>query len=288
MEATVNQKYDDLRSLYRAAAREEQPTRADRRLVRTAMLGAGVTAATLHTSTATAAGKLFALIPAGAKVLTIGQAVAYAGLGIAIGGGLAAVGVAVTPKTTVPVNSASASQSVRQAFAKSNSQSGRPAASAQEWSEPQQAADVQPFSGPNPASSNPANVDRPVPNGTFVVDPSALSQRAATSVAPAMTPVTRPATPNAINPPSLVEESRGLAAVQTALGTHDANRALALLDRQDRDYRAGSLGQERAAARVLALCLAGREIEAAAARDRFIGSYPGSPLIRRISATCRK
>jgi hypothetical protein len=288
MEATVNQKYDDLRSLYRAAAREEQPTRADQRSVRTAILGAGVTAATLHTSSATAAGKLFALIPGGAKVLTIGQVVAYAGLGIAVGGGLAAVGVAVTPKTTVPVNSASAPHSVRQAFTRSNSQTGRPVASAQEWSEPLQPEDVRPFSEPNPASSNPANVDRPVPNGTTVVDRPVPSQRNAVSAAPAMTPVTRPGTPIGINPPSLVEESRGLAAVQTALGAHDADRALALLDRQDRDYRAGSLGQERAAARVLALCMAGRKVEATAARDRFISSYPGSPLIRRISTTCRK
>jgi hypothetical protein len=288
MEATVNHKYDDLRSLYRAAAREEQPTRTDLRAVRTAILGAGVTAATLHASTATAAGKLIALIPGGAKVLTIGQVVAYAGLGVALGGGLAAVGVAVTPKTTVTANSASASRSVRQASARSNSRTGRPAANAEEASEPLQPADVEPATDPKSAPDNPANLERPLLSDTTVADRPAPSQRNAAPILPALTAVTRPATPAAVNPPSLGEESRGLAAVQTALGARDAQRALALLDAQDRDYRAGSLGQERSAARVLALCMAGRKVEAIVARDRFISSYPGSPLIRRISATCRK
>jgi outer membrane protein assembly factor BamD (BamD/ComL family) len=94
--------------------------------------------------------------------------------------------------------------------------------------------------------------------------------------------------PAAAAAPSLVEESRGLAAVQTALGTRDFNRALALLDAQEHDYRAGSLGQERAAARVLALCGAGRTSEAVAARARFVNNYPGSPLIRRINVVCAK
>ena len=284
----MNQKYDDLRSLYRAAAREEQPTRADRRAVRTAILGAGVTAATLHASTATAAGKVIALIPGGAKVLTIGQVVAYAGLGVALGGGLAAVGVAVTPKTTVPVNSAAAPRSVRQPSARSNSRASRPAASAEEVSEPLQPADVEPVTDPRTAPSNPANTDRPLPSGATGVDRPAPSQRNAAPILPTMAPVARPGTPSAVNPPSLVDESRGLAAVQTALGAHDAHRALALLDAQDRDYRAGSLGQERSAARVLALCMAGRKVEALAAKDRFISSYPGSPLIRRVSSACKK
>jgi len=61
-----------------------------------------------------------------------------------------------------------------------------------------------------------------------------------------------------------------------------------LLDAQEHDYRAGSLGQERAAARVLALCGAGRTSEAVAARARFVNNYPGSPLIRRINVVCAK
>ncbi len=281
----MNHNYDDLRSLYRAAAREEQPTRADQRAVRAAILGAGVSAIALHTSTA--AGKLIALIPGGAKVLTIGQVVVYAGLGAAVGGGLAAVGVAVSPKVPMSVNSAAASTSAHGAPARVNSQATKPATSAADRPEDTKPADFAPIAQPKSPSSNATTVDRPLPSGTTITDRPVPQQRTTPLLAPALAP-TAVAPPPAPGAPSLAQESRGLAAVQTALNAHDANRALALLDAQDRDYRTGSLGQERAAARVLALCMAGRHVEALAAKDRFISRYPGSPLIRRLNAACKK
>src|SRR5664280_1157649 len=233
MEATVKHNYDDLRSLYRAAAREEQPTRADRRAVRAAMLGAGagVAAVTLHTSTA--AGKLIALIPGGAKVLTIGQVVAYAGLGVAVGGGLAAVGVAVSPKTTPAKTSTMPSTSARKSLTKSNVQSAKLSPSAESAPDLQQPTQFEPIADQEPAPNGAANGDRtlPTPSGATVAERPMPSQPITTPVPPTpglatVAPSAAPAAVAAIQPPSLAEESRGLAAVQTALGAHDANRAL--------------------------------------------------------------
>ena len=97
-----------------------------------------------------------------------------------------------------------------------------------------------------------------------------------------------PAQSSAPPPPSLIDESRQLAAVQAALGGKDTTRALQLLDAQDQAYRVGSLTQERSAARVIALCLAGRSADALVAKSRFVMAYPGSPWLHRINATCTK
>ena len=106
------------------------------------------------------------------------------------------------------------------------------------------------------------------------------------SAAPVVTPA--PAQWIAPPPPSLIDESRELAAVQAALGGKDSTRALQLLDAQDQAYSAGSLSQERAAARVIAFCIAGQATKAQVAKGRFINAYPGSPWLRRINATCTK
>jgi len=288
--------YDDLRSLYRAAAREEQPTRADRRVVRAAMVRAGAAAIALHSSTA--AGKLIGLIAGGAKLLTIGQVVVYAGLGVGMGAGLAAVGAAVSSKTPVAVSAADAPVLVRPATARFNAHSAMPAASVAETSELAESVANEPIADSKPVSHQVTTRDRSaaLPGGALAVERTASAQRTTTPVAPALANaaaapgvlVAPIPVPVATAAPSLVAESRGLAAVQTALNTHDFSRALALLDAQERDYRAGSLGQERAAARVLALCGAGRTSAATVARARFVNNYPGSPLIRRINVVCAK
>lgn len=286
----MNHKYEDLRSLYQAAAREEQPTRADTRAVRAAIVSAGAAAVTLHTTTA--AGKLIALIPGGAKVLTISQVVVYTGLGVALGGGIAAVGVAVNPKKPAVATSTTLAMPARKS---SNPQIANPAATPGLTQDTQGPTESEPRVEAKPVPTGPANVDRPLATSSSApaVEHPIQSERPGTpmpstlgptAIAPAASPPALAATP----PPSLAEESRGLAAVQTALGAHDPNRALALLDAQDHEYRAGNLGQERAAARVLALCAAGRRAEALAARDRFMSNYPGSPLIHRVNAACKK
>jgi hypothetical protein len=84
----------------------------------------------------------------------------------------------------------------------------------------------------------------------------------------------------------LAEETAALAEVRDALSGKDAERALSLLGEQDRRFSVGQLAEERAAAKVLALCSAGRIAEAAAARAAFIASHPNSPLAKRVSLGC--
>jgi hypothetical protein len=81
-------------------------------------------------------------------------------------------------------------------------------------------------------------------------------------------------------------ERRALARVQHALRDGRFAEAVAGLDRDDRAFTGGALVEERAAARVLALCGSG---DAAGAQQRataFVARYPGSPLRSRVLASC--
>jgi hypothetical protein len=87
---------------------------------------------------------------------------------------------------------------------------------------------------------------------------------------------------------SLEAESRALAEAQRALRDHDAEWALNMLAQQDRVFADGKLAEERAAARVLALCAAGRLDEGRAAAERFQRQYPGSMLTERVRQACER
>jgi len=71
-----------------------------------------------------------------------------------------------------------------------------------------------------------------------------------------------------------------LARVQLALRDGRAEEALQLLAAQDGSYGDGVLAEERAAARVYALCQVGRGAEARSAADSFNGRWPNSALGR--------
>jgi hypothetical protein len=77
-----------------------------------------------------------------------------------------------------------------------------------------------------------------------------------------------------------------LARVNAAVNAGEGTRALALLAEYDREFRPGLLGEERAAASVLALCAAGRTSEARAAAKRFSSRWQRSPLSARVSKSC--
>jgi hypothetical protein len=64
----------------------------------------------------------------------------------------------------------------------------------------------------------------------------------------------------------------------------DAARALALLEEQSAG--GAQLREERAAARILALCQLGRADEARAAAAAFLAERPSSPLTDRVRASC--
>jgi hypothetical protein len=79
----------------------------------------------------------------------------------------------------------------------------------------------------------------------------------------------------------LVAETRRLREAHGALQAGDAQKALALLGEEG-----GQLGEERAAARVLALCQLGKVAEMEAARAAFLRDHPRSPLASRVGAGC--
>ena len=49
-----------------------------------------------------------------------------------------------------------------------------------------------------------------------------------------------------------------------------------------------ALGEERALARILALCQAGASVEARAAQARFVSAYPQSPWVQRVLKGCNQ
>jgi len=88
-------------------------------------------------------------------------------------------------------------------------------------------------------------------------------------------------------PPDLLrEETRELRTAQQALRAGDAERALSLLNEQDRTFQPGQLQEERSAARVLALCQSGQVDRARSEAVRFEQRWPKSALVARIRSSC--
>jgi hypothetical protein len=85
---------------------------------------------------------------------------------------------------------------------------------------------------------------------------------------------------------SFERELRLLRSARRALDTGSPAQALALLDRYAAEFPQGTLKPECQAARVLALCAAGRVASAQKAREQFMEQQPGSPLAEGLRATC--
>jgi hypothetical protein len=81
-------------------------------------------------------------------------------------------------------------------------------------------------------------------------------------------------------------ETEALRLAQQALRDKLPEQALRLLDEQDLRFRDGLLYQERAGARILALCQAGRVEEARTQADRFARRWPRSALLGRVRTAC--
>lgn len=85
---------------------------------------------------------------------------------------------------------------------------------------------------------------------------------------------------------TLAAETRDLRSAYAAMERGDPARALVLLEQQSAAYPHGQLGQERAAARVFALCKLGRTAQARTAAARFLAQNPDSPLAERVRKAC--
>jgi hypothetical protein len=132
-----------------------------------------------------------------------------------------------------------------------------------------------------------ATVARPAAPVVTVVAKAAVA--IVTSAAPTATiavatakPVAAPTVPAPV-PDDVASEVAVLREAHAALQAGDPSRALSVLDAAK---KTGSLAQERAAVRVLALCALGRS-DARAAADRFLSGNPSSPLASRIRTACK-
>lgn len=107
--------------------------------------------------------------------------------------------------------------------------------------------------------------------------------------APTATPPPPPKPPETPAPPRAARARGGgidaevelLDRARAALAAGTPELALAWVDEHAREFPRGSLADAREGARVDALCLQGRTVEAEAAAQRLLAQRPGSPLTRR-------
>lgn len=146
-----------------------------------------------------------------------------------------------------------------------------------------------PFGEP-PSGEAPSAVDPPQMAATNEPPPPAAPtlQQAQAGNAPARRPASSAATnePPSATADTIVAETRRLREVHGAMQNGDPEQALRLLDEGSASAEGQSLREERAAARVLALCKLGRGAEARAEAARFLSENPGSPLADRVRKAC--
>jgi hypothetical protein len=86
--------------------------------------------------------------------------------------------------------------------------------------------------------------------------------------------------------PSLRRELTLIAAAQAALARNAPDEALRWLDAHAAGYAAGELVEERLAARAVALCALGRDVEGKRAGADLARLAPNSPLLGRARRAC--
>lgn len=274
----MSDSYEEFRTLYRAARAEEFSKPADRHAVSvalTASIAAGVQTAATSASAAAVAATGASNAVAGASVagakgiiqlLLGGKFVSEIVIGVALGTAVTTTAVVVqrtSERRAAVTDESRATPNTAQPRLKS----GQP--------------------------TNPANYERPQPSqaGVQQLSPAAPKAVETASTRPhvvARDPVTV-ATATSPPPPiqeRLVEETQALAQVQDALSRSDPGLAWSLLQQQEQQFSSGQLGEERAAAKVMTLCTAGRGDLADQARANFLMTYPNSPLTKRVKQGC--
>jgi hypothetical protein len=271
----MNNDYEACRSLYRAARSEEHSSQTDRHAVRLALTTAITASLNIVASGASAASVLPAVGTGVSAVGTKGVLQLILGgkfisgliCGAALGSAVVTTAVVVRPKEQSVV--ATRPSKTLQISAPHRVEGQQSLVSTDNSIEPYLAA------------TSPSVAELTVPNGAKEspnLQPRVLIQKSATPAAMASAPL-----PGQYQ---LADETMALAKVQDALGRQDPSWALELINEQKRQFASGQLGEERAAAEVIALCGVGRAAEAEVARRRFTATYPNSPLNKRVSIGC--
>jgi hypothetical protein len=86
--------------------------------------------------------------------------------------------------------------------------------------------------------------------------------------------------------PNVGAETALLESAQRELASGQGERALELLERHEAQFPNAALSEERAFARVIALCQLGRSVEARASAEAFLRLAPRSPLLPRLRNSC--
>jgi hypothetical protein len=162
----------------------------------------------------------------------------------------------------------------------------------------------EPTRSPTPAALHPRTQSRATTAGDSEATTEASDRKPDRALVSALPPETMPAaapgaaraskprkgSAPAVEAPNsqLRAETSDLTRAQQALRSGHPAEALALLDQQDARYRGGAMAQERAAARVLALCSAGQKTQARVQAERFEQKWPRSSLLARVKASCRR
>jgi TolA-binding protein len=270
------------RALLDLARAEHEPSDADRRRVRRALVVSLGAAGGLATTTAVGTAAAASVAGSGAIATKM---VALAVVAAALGGGT----VAVYHRTQHGTDPKPAARPVA-------TRAEPPVAPQARVPAPLilTAPAVPPPTEPVPAAAAPAvsaprNAQRPIERPPLPTPPP---------IAPAITPppLLQPDRPVAtaasaapavaLSPTTIEDETRIVRAGITALHAGDAARALALFDDHARRYPGGVLAEERSAERVIALYELGRDVQARAAFVAFVRAHPGSPLVARIRAVC--
>ena len=274
----MNKSHDKCQALYRAARVYESSSQADRHAVRKA-LAAAVTAGV---PVAAAGASAASVATSGICSATSGAAAGAKGvLHLLLGGKLLSgilVGTVLGTALSTTVLVAIPAMQSHEAMTGQSRQSFvvPPLNSLRSLETP----------GPQPIEQVPAEMPQPTHelNGMVTVAEPALpsAQRATHDrLAVANSTVSR-----APRQDRLLEETQALAEIQDALSRKDPNLAWKLLQEQERRFPSGQLAEERAAAKVMALCAAGRYVDAEQAQASFVASYPNSPLTKRVNKGC--
>jgi hypothetical protein len=121
---------------------------------------------------------------------------------------------------------------------------------------------------------------------TTVVPPPATTEAPAITAPPVVSHAAQHPKPRVEAPPDLDAENLLVTEAQGAIQRKDFATALAKLDAYDRAFHAGILVEEARAARVVAVCGAGRTAEAQTLGRVFLATYPRSPLAPRVRTSC--
>lgn len=138
-----------------------------------------------------------------------------------------------------------------------------------------------------PAASSAAMQPAPAPSDRAPMQPLTV---ASAGPVPRGQPKAAAEVPGSSIPPipsSLAGELALIEEAHRALRDQKPDRALEILDSHRAKHPDGMLGQEREAARIVALCSGGREVEGRADAARFAAANPSSPHLGRIEAACR-